>query len=135
MRENKKTISIIATIIITSVFIFALYKSNMTVEQMTDIFDNTRGIGSKLAPSIANDIHNQYFLFSKNIFMLIGGFIGFLILGQFLTIRSIYEGQSENFELHQGTKLKLTNQINKTKREINQNLKELKDCDGENHVF
>lgn len=129
MKIGRKTVSIIATLLIVGAFLFMLYKSCMSIEQMTDIFDNTHGIGSKLAPKVANDIHQKYFLFDKNIFLLIGGFIATLIFSQFMTMKSLFDGQVENFELHQGTKLSLNNQINNTKREINQNIKDLGDLD------
>ena len=129
MKIGRKTVSIIATLLIVGAFLFMLYKSCMSIEQMTDIFDNTRGIGDNLAPKIATDIHQKYFLFDKNIFLLIGGFIATLIFSQFMIMKNLFDGQVENFELHQGTKLSLNNQINNTKREINQNIKDLGDLD------
>lgn len=129
MKIGRKTVSIIATLLIVGAFLFMLYKSCMSIEKMTDIFDNTRGIGGNLAPKIATDIHQKYFLFDKNIFLLIGGFIATLIFSQFMIMKNLFDGQVENFELHQGTKLSLNNQINRTKREINQNIKDLGDSD------
>ena len=117
MGRNKKIIFSIIAIMMSVLFLFALYRSCMSITQMTQIFDNTKGIGAKLAPSIANDIDKEYFLFDKNIFLLIGGFIFTLILGQFLIIKSITEGQMENFELHHGTGLQVCNKISLLQRD------------------
>lgn len=117
MRKLKKIIIGIIALVVASMFAFALYKSRMSVDQMTEIFDNTKGIGASLAPKIANDIHQEYFLFDKNIFLLIGGFIGTLIFSQFMIMKCMINGQCENFELHQGTRLGLGNKINLLKRE------------------
>jgi len=117
MRKDKKVIFTIIAITMSVLFVFALYKSCMSIDQMTQIFDNTKGIGAKLAPSIANDINKEYFLFDKNIFLLIGGFIFALVLGQFLIIKSIAEGQMENFELHHGTRLQVCNKTSLLQRD------------------